>query len=326
MAQYKVVIDLGSQYISAGIVNDISVKMPAVVAVEEGETKQVVAVGVNALNYSRVEAKNVRLVHPILEGAVIDADNAKVLIQELLSRVLPNKAKIFASMKVCVVVPCGLISSDKKIIENILLSIGAKSVYFVTTPIADSNYCFREFHTNRALVANIGAECTDMAVVYGDQIVAGCTLFHAGKSLTQEIAEFVRRKYLVQISLDQAENFKTSCASLYVNDLATYNVSGTNIQTGKFENLNISAKEAYDAVAEHSKTFVKVAESLLNSVPEHVASAIHQQGIILCGGGANLSGIDAYITEQTGLPCKIAKDPQEVSISGGCMYFEKVEG
>lgn len=321
MQQYKVVIDLGSQYVSAGLVGDISVKIPSVVAVDEAN--EIVAVGVNALNFQLIQASHVRLVYPITEGAIVDADCAKALFNELLKRILPNKAKVFSQVKVCVVVPCGLISSDKKNIENILLNIGAKQIYFVSTPVADSRQLFGEFRTDSAIVVNIGAECCDLAVVAGDKIINGCTVYHAGKALTTAIIELVKRKYLVQIDEEQAENFKLNCASLYVNDISTYTISGTNIQTGHYENLSVSSKETYDTLSEHIRVYSRIIESLLASVPDHIATVIRQHGVLLCGGGAKLGGIDLFLSEVLGLPVKIADEPQETTITGGIQYFEE---
>ena len=66
MANYELVFDLGSQYISAGLKSDGFIdKIPSVVAY--GESKQISAVGLDAVNLSRTNP-SVKLAHPILEG------------------------------------------------------------------------------------------------------------------------------------------------------------------------------------------------------------------------------------------------------------------
>ncbi len=317
MANYDVVFDIGSQYVSAALKEDgYFVKIPSAVACEGADGKQAAAVGVEALNLAKTSAGKIKLVYPILEGSVIDADCAKALFAALLDRILPNKAKIFSQLRVTCVVPCGIISGDKKTVENIFLMLGARQVNFVETPLADSAALFKEFRTTRGVIADIGYDCTDLAVVYAENIVTGCTLYHSGKHLTQAVAERVRSKYMIQLSDEQAEKLKLSCASLYSNDISTCTVTGQNVQTGNTESVNISSKELYDTVVEFVKKYRKVIESLLTSVPDQLSALVRSEGVLLCGGGAQLLGLDAFLHGELNLPVRTAADPANTSISG----------
>jgi rod shape-determining protein MreB len=323
MAQYKVVIDLGSEYISACLVGDISVKIPAVAAVSLDENKTISAVGVAALSLTRAEAKSVRLVYPILEGAIVDVECAKALFSNLLNRLLPNKSKAFKDISVCVSVPCAMIANDKKAIENCLLGLGVRRVFFVSAPVAAAVSLYKEFRVNHGIIVDIGSECTDIAITFGSQIVAGTSLYHAGKALTNSIIELLRRKYLVTVSFDQAEAYKLNSASLFVNDMSSYNLTGSNINTGRMETLNVSSKETYDTVAEYANIVCKIVESLLSSVPDQVSSTVRQVGVMLCGGGSQLAGLDIYLEEQLGIPVRLAKSPADSGINGAVEYFSK---
>lgn len=221
------------------------------------------------------------------------------------------------------VVPCAIISSDKKTIESIFLSLGARVVNFLESPLADSLALFREFHAVKGLIVNIGYDCVDFSVVYYNNIVAGSTLFYSGKHLTQAIAEKIRSKYQVQLSFEQAELLKVNCASLYPNDMSTYTVSCVNLQTGASENINISSKELYDTVVEFVRKYCNVIRSLLASVNDTVCSVASEEGVFLCGGGALLQGLDSFMHTELALPVRVADDPANVSITGSLMYSEK---
>lgn len=326
MAKYEVAFDIGSRYISAGLVKDeYIVTMPSVVAVNLFDNKEVLAVGVAAVDMAVSNAGKVKLVYPILEGAVVDPSVAKMLFSELINRVLPSKARILSQVRATVAVTCGMINTDKKVIENILLSLGVKNVNFVETPIADSAELFREFRTNRGIIVDIGSDCTDLAVVYGDNIVAGCTLYYSGKGLTQMLAERIRRKYMVQVDDEQVEQFKHNCVSLYSNDTTCFTVRGTNLQTNNTETINVSSKEVYDGVVEYVKKYCKVIESLLNSLPDQVSNAIRQEGVFLCGGGASLLGLDWFIHNQLELPVRTSADARNVAIKGAILYCQNAE-
>ena len=43
--------------------------------------------------------------------------------------------------------------------------------------------------------------------------------------------------------------------------------------------------------------------------PPELAADITESGICLTGGGAQLRGLDRYIAEHTGVPCRLAEDP-----------------
>ena len=321
MANYQLVFDLGSQYVSAGLKDDgFYDKIPSVVAYAS-DGKQIVAVGTDAVNMAKVNTA-IKLSHPILEGAAIDADGVKALVSTLLNRLLSKRVNVFNRFFATCVVPCGLISTDKKNIESIFLGLGARSVDFVETPIADSIKLFSEFRARQGVIVDIGYECTDLAVVYDDGIVAGCTLYYSGKQLTEAIGQRISAKYLLHLPVDQAEYLKLNCASLYPNDTTVVAVNGQNAQNGTLEQINVSSKELYDTVVEFVTQYVKVIESLLSSIPQELQATVKNEGVLLCGGGAKLPGLDLFLHNELGVPVRIATQPETVSIDGALSYVK----
>ena len=316
MANYELVFDIGSAYISAASKKDgFTDKLPSVIAVSS-DTQQIVAVGVEALRLASSVNGGVKLTHPILEGAVIDTDGAKALISALLHRLINYKMSAFSRYNVTCAVPCGMISSDKNTIESVFLGLGAKQVTFVEAPIADSAHLFNEFRTRQGVVVDIGYDCTDLAIVSANTIDAGCTLYYSGKHLTEAIAERIRAKYMIQLSNETAEYLKINCASLYPNDSTIVAVSGTNTQTGLAEQINVSSKELYDTVVEFVRKYAKIIQSLVDSVKGDLATLVRSDGVMLCGGGAKLAGIDMFLQSELGLPVYVASFPEEVTIKG----------
>ncbi|MBQ2711295.1 MAG: rod shape-determining protein [Clostridia bacterium] len=320
MANYDLIFDLGSENVSAATKNDgFCDKIPAVVAYGSDST-QILAVGVEAKRMYHASSGAIKLVRPILEGAVIDVEGAKALISALLSRLANTNLKFFVRYNIYCIVPCGMISSDKKTIESILLSLGAKQVSFVETPIADSLKLFGEFRARQGIVVDIGYDCTDLAIVAANNIVNGCTLYHSGKHLTEAIIERIKAKYMILLSFEQAEYLKINCASLYANDTTVVSVMGQNIQYGSPETVNISSKELYDTIVDFVKKYVVVIQSLVDTAPSDIAGLVKNDGVMLCGGGARLAGLDIYLQQELGLPVKVASSPEDVSINGMLEY------
>lgn len=317
MANYELIFDLGSAYSSAALKKDgFTDKIPSVVAYGGADGKQVLAVGVDAVRIANSAKSGVKISHPILEGAIIDVDGAKAIISSLLSRLINYKMNAFSRYNVACIVPCGMISSDKNTIESAFLALGARQVGFIEAPIADSFKLFNEFHRRQGVVVDIGYDCADLALVAANTIVAGCTVYHAGKHLTETIAERIKTKYMIQLSYDQAEYLKLNCASLYPNDSTVLAIEGYNIQRSVTESVSISSKELYDTLADYARSYVKIIQSLVASVPEELATSIQSDGVMLCGGGARLAGLDMFLQGELGLPIRVASLPDEVSVSG----------
>ncbi len=318
MASYELVFDMGSSYISAGLKKDgFSDKIPSVVAYGGQDSNQIVAVGVEALHLaSALNGGGVKLSRPILEGAIIDVDGAKALVSTLLERLINYKMSAFSRYNVSCVTPCGMISSDKKTIESVFLSLGAKQVSFVEAPVADSLRLFREFRARQGIIIDIGYDCADVAVVCANAIVCGCTAFHAGKHLTEIIVERIKNKYMIELPFDQGEYLKTKCVSLYPNDSTIVSVTGQNIQSGAPESVNVSSKELYDTAVDFVRKYVKIVQGMLVNLPSDVTSAVKNDGVMLCGGGAKLAGLDMFLQNELGLPVRVADIPEDVTISG----------
>lgn len=315
MANYEMIFDMGSAYMSAGLKNDgFSDKIPSVVAYSS-DGNQITAVGVEALRIaSTFNGGGVRISRPILEGAIIDVEGAKALISALLERLCNYKMSAFSRYNVACVVPCGMISSDKKTIETTFLSLGAKQVSFVETPVADSFKLFKDFRARQGIVMNVGYDCTDIALVCASAIVAGCTLYHSGKHLTEAIIERIKTKYLIQLPFDQGEYLKTTCVSLYANDSSVCQVAGQNVQSGETESVNVSSKELYDTVVDYCRKYVKIIQSVIATAPADIAAAVKADGVMLCGGGARLAGLDMFLQNELGLPVRVADMPDDVTI------------
>lgn len=316
MANYELIFDLGSQYISAALKNDgFSDKIPSVVAYGGAEGHQIVGVGVDAIRIANTQG-GVKLSCPVCEGCVTDSEGAKALITTLMDRLVNRRLTAFSKCVVTCISPCGMISSDKKSIEAIFLGMGAKSVSFVETPVADSYALFDEFHARCGVVADIGRDCADFAVVSDGQIVSGCTLYYAGKHLTDAIVELIQQKYRILLGFDDAEYLKLHCASLYPNDTTVVTVAGHNLQHNVRETVNVSSRELYDTLAEFVGKYVRVVQSLVSSAPDSLSAMLKTEGVLLCGGGANLAGLDMYLQSQLGIPVRIAEQPESVGVAG----------
>jgi len=57
-------------------------------------------------------------------------------------------------------------------------------------------------------------------------------------------------------------------------------------------------------------------EAIINKCSPDVVSDIAQTGIYVCGGGANITGLDTYLAKKLSLPIHISEEPHNVATRG----------
>lgn len=315
MANIEVAIDLGSQYISfASPKISFVVKEPSVVAVDAVD-KSVKAVGLKAVKLFNSPLSKVKVIYPILEGTIIDNDNAIILIKSLLGKLITKNA-LFSKIIATVIIPCGLNKKDKENIESVFNRVGVKQTRFITSVECASAQIFNEFNVARGIICDIGADKTDIAAILNGNILAGCTVYYSGKTIDKAISELMLNKYGVQVTIEQAEHIKCNCGSLYPNDISSIYAEGINVSKGLLEQVNVSARELYDIIANVMKKYCQVIESLFASVSAEAVGLLKEEGVFLCGGGAFLTGVDKYFFDTLKLNVRIPMSPNTVVIDG----------
>ena len=66
-------------------------------------------------------------------------------------------------------------------------------------------------------------------------------------------------------------------------------------------------------------------KSVLERTPPELAADIIDRGIVLCGGGAHIKGLDKLISEECGIPVTVADNPLHAVVDGVGQVLENVE-
>ena len=86
-------------------------------------------------------------------------------------------------------------------------------------------------------------------------------------------------------------------------------VRGRSLGGGLPVQLSIGSNELTYALAEPLRSITESLKDVLELTPPELSGDIATRGICLTGGGAQLYGLDQYISEQMGIPCYVAEDP-----------------
>ena len=93
-------------------------------------------------------------------------------------------------------------------------------------------------------------------------------------------------------------------------------IRGRDIETGLPKGLRISEAEVREALAPALSQIIEEIAEILEEAPPELTSDILEHGILLTGGGANLSGLDHLIMERTRIPVIVSEDPLTTVIRG----------
>ena len=89
--------------------------------------------------------------------------------------------------------------------------------------------------------------------------------------------------------------------------------------------VEISSNQIVEAIEEPIHRIAAAIRDVLDETPADLADDIRDRGIVLSGGGAQLRGLDRYISMRAGIPAKVAEEPQTSVVRGTGMALENFE-
>jgi rod shape-determining protein MreB len=87
----------------------------------------------------------------------------------------------------------------------------------------------------------------------------------------------------------------------------------------------VTSTDVTEAIQEPLRLIVGAVRIVLEETPPELAADIFDRGIVLSGGGAQLRGIDRFLSMHTGIPVVIADDPQTTVVRGTGLALEHFE-
>ena len=168
------------------------------------------------------------------------------------------------------------------------------------------------------MIVDMGAGATDIAVLsMGDVVVASCVPL-GGDAFDDAIIRYLRKKHNLLVGERTAENIKIDLGSaVQPAEPIEMEVTGRNLVSGLPKSQMISSLEIYEALHDTVGDLIEALEAVIERTPPQLTSDIFEEGIVLSGGAAQLSGLADAIYQVLDIPCGVADDPQ-TSIVMGC--------
>ena len=299
----------------------IVLREPTMVAVRSDAKRQVLAVGEEAKKMMGRTPANITAIHPVNEGVIADLDSTQVMIKYLIHKANDFSVPIVRP-RVVVCVPCGITPVERQAVELVVRNAGARSVHLVDEPMAAAiGAGLPVEEASGSMVVDIGGGTSEMAVLSMNGVVISRSVRVGGQKMDEAIINFIKNEYNLLIGERTAEEVKIGIGSaIPLKRRETVMVRGRDLITGLPHMIEISNEEITEALKEPLTTIMNNLRTCLENTPPELASDVMNRGIYLTGGGAQLSGLDLLISQQTGMPVVVADNPMDcVAIGAGIL-------
>jgi rod shape-determining protein MreB and related proteins len=320
----SIAIDMGSASTVISVRNrGVVVDEPSLIAVDL-RTGELIAVGAEAEQKYGREARDVRVIAPMLNGVVADFESTKAMLANFLRKAqgvqssFGRRAFISVQSDVTPVEERALLSAAKH------ARIGRVALIEEGLAAALGGGVKADDHHGSAVV-DIGAGTTNIAIVASGKLVAARAERMGSSHIDAAIINHVRRHRGLLIGAKTAERLKLELASAVVPiDLGReIAISGREVLSGLPGSIEITAGEIYPVAQEVVRKIVDGISTTLTELPPEVAGDIYDRGIILVGGGSQFVGLDDYLRDRTQLPVRIADEPRHAIVRGLEQMFDE---
>ncbi len=296
------------------------------VASTNTKTGTVVAVGDDAKKMLGRTPAHISVTRPLVGGVISDFDMTQEMLRMFLKRA--RGSSLFGFRRAVVAIPDNLTEVERKSVEDAVLAAGSAKAYLIESPVAAALGAGLPIDSPTAsLVVDIGGGTTDISVISLGGTVVSKTLRVAGDKLNDDIVKFAREEFKLAIGESSAEAAKILVGSaIPLDDSLETTLRGRDIATGLPREVSIRNTHVRAALNKSLRTIAEAIREVIESTPPELVGDMVHQGIVLCGGGAMLRGLDDLIAAETGVSAKVASEPLTCVIRGLGQIVDDMEG
>lgn len=330
LSTFDIGIDLGTANILVYSKNKgIVLNEPSVVAINT-ETKNIVAVGIEAKEMIGKTPEKMVVIRPLKGGVIADFDITIEMLKYTIGKASKKVGFAIRKPNVVVSIPSGSTSVERRAIQDAVRSAGAKKIFLIEQSVAAAIGAGLPVDEPVAnVVVDIGGGNTEVAIISFGGVVACHSIKVGGDRLDDEIIQHVRKVYNVLIGERTAEKIKIEIGyALVDHDELFTDVRGRDLVTGLPKTVTLSSYEIRNALKESFMQILEAVRATLEDCPAELSGDIVDRGIILTGGGALMKGMEEWLSNEIFVPVQLAAAPLEsVAIGTGkaLPYMSKLQ-
>lgn len=290
----------------------ILVREPSVIAVN-ADNQSVIAVGQRAQRLTGRQPNNIVVRYPLRDGVITDLDIAYKLLQQVL-----EQAQIRRSLfppRLVMAVPNGATTIEQRALQDIAEQAGAKEVVIIDEAIAAAIGAGLPIDKPLGnMIIDIGGGTTEVAILSLSGVMISQSLRIAGTKMDDTISQSLKRDYDFLVGEQTAQTIKHQLGSAYEDsqsDSDKMDVGGRNLDTGLPRLLTLTRIEVREMLRQEVAQIARIVQQTLEQTTPELASDIFTNGLMLCGGGALIKGLDIFISRETGVFVHVAPNPMD---------------
>ena len=294
----------------------IVVNEPSVV-IMRGESKEIIAIGDSAEELIGRSPGNIRIVHPLRDGVIVDYEMAQIMIHYFVSKAIGTRH--FMRLRVVVTMPSKVSKVEHSAVINAMEKIGARQIFVVEQAFAAAlGTGLPVYEPHGSFIVDIGGGTTEVALVSMGGTVLSHSIRVAGNKIDEAISGFLKKQHGILVTERVAEQLKLDLADVSrtegMEHIAV--VRGRDIATGMPLTVDVDMAKVSEAIGDTLKEILGAIKWVLGRIPPELAADILQNGIFLTGGSAALPSLDSMIAAEFGVPVSVARDAGECTTLG----------
>ncbi len=294
---------------------------PSVVAIDR-ETNRVLAVGEEAKRMIGRTPGNVVAIRPLRDGVIADFDITQAMLTYFVTRV--QSRRFLSYPRLLIGIPSGVTEVERRAVIEAAYQAGAREAGVIEEPMAAAIGAGMPVEDATGnMVVDIGGGTTEVAVISLGGIVYHQSLRIGGDEMDEAIAAYVRREANLLIGERTSEEVKLAIGAAYpLAEPLEVEVKGRDIVSGLPRSVILTTDHVREAIAEPLSAIVETVRQALENTPPELAADIMRHGVMLCGGGALLRGMDTLLEVETAIPIGVAQDAMSCVVLGAGRCLE----
>ncbi len=263
--------------------------------------------------------RGLQVKRPLCRGVLQDIDAARALLRFALSRSLGRNHR--RSVSALIGVPADATQAERSALLTAANDAGIGKVTLVAEPlVAAIGAALPVEAPAGSMVIECGAGTTEVAVFSLGGICATGSVRIGGSTLDRAIADHLHLNHKFLIGDMRAEQLKLDYVAK--REDPGYDPSGVIVVRGRClraglpKSFDVRVSELARIVEKHVEQIVRVVRDVLGRTAPELSRDIHEQGILLTGGGAMMPLVRTMIAEATGLHVVAAEQPAQCVAKG----------
>jgi rod shape-determining protein MreB len=297
-------IDLGNTNTLLADQDRILLSEPSCIVIDSS-TNRVRAVGDKAYDMFEKNHRDLCPIRPLKWGVIADYDSATMMIRDMVKRTFAGNF-LAGYDNIIAGVPFATTEVERRALRDTLDQFNPKKRYLIYEPIAAAIGMGLDIREPEGkMLIDIGGGITEVVIISLSGVVVFKSMKVAGDTFTEDIQDYLRRVYNLQVGWKTAEQVKINVGAVIekIEDAPEpVYVKGKDILTGLPSMRRVDHREIAQILNKSMLTIEQNILQALEACPPELAADIYQSGIFITGGGSLLRGMRERLQRTMQLP------------------------